>query len=291
MNYKNILGTFAFVIGLLFSQSIVVHATDYNYLPADVGIKQREALSALEYRLQTLESQISNNPSSSLSTINSRISTLESERDVEINYIRGLYAKNGISNQADAKVAEITAKYASQISDLESQKSLYQSQIDNSSKDSEIADLKLQIKKLKLEMQNSKAQSSEPQATIYDLYNWLETLSPDDWSAKLNLLKITNPENYKKIEDIYRIKHPEYFVENSPPQTTQVVEQNTNPTPVIKKVEAVKKIESKTEEKVEATTTPMVKENAVTEIEKPEPPKETFIGKILNVFKKLIFWR
>ena len=60
---KNKLRTCVFVLGIFVFQASIAHATDYNYLPADVGIKQKEALSALEYRLKSLESQLSNNPS------------------------------------------------------------------------------------------------------------------------------------------------------------------------------------------------------------------------------------
>jgi hypothetical protein len=57
------IGIFLFTILVCTSP---VHATDYNYLPPDVGIKQNEALSALEYRLQTLEALIANNPEVSM---------------------------------------------------------------------------------------------------------------------------------------------------------------------------------------------------------------------------------
>jgi hypothetical protein len=288
---KKIIRTCVFVLGIFVFQASIAHATDYNYLPADVGIKQKETLSALEYRLQSLESQMSNNPSVSISTINARISELQSERDTEINYIRGLYAQNGISNQADAKVAEITAKYASQISSLESQKSSYQSQSDSNAKEAEIAELKLKIKQLEYDMKTAEydkaTQIPKSSATIYDLYNWLETLPSEEWSAQLNLLKSMNPENYKKIEDIYRVKHPEFFS-----QAGETVAPKIVPTTVVqKKTETIKKIEPKPEVKVEATTTPIVQTPVVEQIKTPEPPKETFVQKVLGFFKRFAFWK
>lgn len=288
---KKIIRTCVFVITAFTFQASIAHATDYNYLPADVGIKQKEALSVLEYRLQSLESQLSNNSSASISTINARISELQSERDTEINYIRSLYAQNGISNQADAKVEEITTKYASQISNLESQKSSYQSQSDSNAKEAEIAELKLKIKQLEYDMQTAEyekaTQIPKSSATIYDLYNWLETLPAEEWSAQLNLLKSMNPENYKKIEDIYRVNHPEFFTQNNQIVTTKMV-----PTTAIqKKAETVKKVEPKVEVKVEATTTPTVQASVIEEVKIPEPQKETFMQKILGFFKRLVFWK
>lgn len=103
------------------------YATDYNYLPADVGIKQNEALSALEYRLQTLEAQIVNSSQVSIDTINARIKALEAERDTEKRYVTGLYGSYGIGNQLDAKLAEIDAKYDAQINELEDEKDGYES--------------------------------------------------------------------------------------------------------------------------------------------------------------------
>lgn len=288
---NKIIRTCVFVLMAFTFQASIAHATDYNYLPADVGIKQKEALSALEYRLKSLESQLSNNPSASISTINARISELKSERDAEINYIRGLYAQSGISNQADAKVAEITAKYASQISELESQKSSYQSQSDTNAKEAEIAELKLKIKQLEYDMQTAEyekaTQIPKSSATIYDLYNWLETLPPDEWSAQLNLLKSMNPENYKKIEDIYRVNHPEFFSQASETVAPKIV-----PTAAVqKKTETIKKIEIKPEVKVEATTTPIVQAPVAEEIKTPEPPKETFVQKVFGFFKRFVFWK
>ena len=288
---KNLIRIGVFAFGIFIFQASVAHATDYNYLPADVGIKQKESLSALEYRLQSLESQLSNNPSTSSSNISARISELQSERDVEINYIRGLYAQNGISNQADAKVAEITAKYVSQISALESQKSSYQSQSDMQAKEAEITELKLKIKQLEYDMQNSEyektTETQKSSATIYDLYDWLETLPPEEWSAKLNLLRSMNPENYKKIEDIYRLRHPEFFTQTNETITPKIV-----PNAVVqKKTEVIKKAEPKQELKVEATTTPTAQVPMIKEVKLPEPPKETFVQKIFGFLKKLIFWK
>lgn len=288
---NKIIRTFVFVLGIFVFHASIAHATDYNYLPADVGIKQKEALSALEYRLKSLESQLSNNPTASISTINTRISELKSERDAEINYIRGLYAQSGISNQADAKVAEITTKYASQIGELESQKLSYQSQSDSNAKEAEIAELKLKIKQLEYDMQTAEyekaTQIPKSSATIYDLYNWLETLPPEEWSAQLNLLKSMNPENYKKIEDIYRVKHPEFFSQASETVTPQIVPT----TAVQKKTETVKKIEPKPEVKVEATTTSVVQAPIIEAIKTSEPLKETFVQKVFGFFKRLAFWK
>lgn len=288
---KNLIRIGVFAFGIFVFQASIAHATDYNYLPADVGIKQKEALSALEYRLRSLESQVSSNPSVSISTINARISELQSERDTEINYIRGLYAQNGISNQADAKVAEITAKYASQISELESQKSSYQLQSGSNAKEAEIAELKLKIKQLEYDMQTAEyekaTQIPKSSATIYDLYNWLETLPAEEWSAQLNLLRSMNPENYKKIEDIYRIKHPEFFSQASENVAPKIVPS----TAVQKKTEMIKKVEPKAEIKVEATSTPIEKTPVVEEVKIPQPTKETFVQKVFKFFKRLVFWK
>ena len=287
---KNKIRTFVFVLGIFVFQTSIAHATDYNYLPTDVGIKQKETLSALEYRLQSLESQLSNNPSISIGTINSRISELQSERDAEINYIRGLYAQNGISNQVDTKIAEITSKYQSQINSLESQKTSYQSQSDISAKETEIAELKLKIKQLEYDMQTSEYEkvtnTPQKQLTINDLFNWLESLPDDEEVAQYKLLKSMNPENAYKIDVLYREKYPEFFAQKENKPTTQVI-----PTSVQKKVETPKKVEPKIEEKVIDIST-ITPPTISVEVEKtPEVPKQTFVQRVFGFFKKLAFWR
>lgn len=290
---------YVFALSAFIFPVITAHATDYNYLPADVGIKQREALSSLEYQLKSLQSQITNNPTISISTITSRISQLENERDTEINYIRSLYAKNGISNQADSKIAEITAKYSSQISELESQKSQYQTQSNNSAKESEIAELKLKIKQLEYDMQtaeyNKVTETPKKQGTIQDLFDWLESLPSDQAIAQYKLLKSMNPENAYKIELLYRAKYPQSFTNTEQKTVVQTVPSNVQKT--TKTSQPTKKAEQMKEEEFNftkppvsvldtATFTPVVDTVKVIEL-----PKKTFTQKIVGFFKKFAFWR
>ncbi len=125
------------------------YATDYNYLPPDVLIKQSEERSALEYRIRSLESQMTGSSAIQIGTLDSRINQLESERETEKNYITGLYGKNGIANQLPSALAKIDAKYANLISDLENQKSYYQTQTDQQSQiDAEIKKIQKQIEEI-----------------------------------------------------------------------------------------------------------------------------------------------
>ncbi|MDB5188242.1 MAG: fibronectin type protein [Candidatus Kaiserbacteria bacterium] len=124
----------------------VVQASTYSGLPNDVYIKQQEEKSALEYRLQILESKISANPDASTYVLQDRITQLEDERNTKINYIKGRYGQLGITSQADAAIADINAKYDVQINSLKSQiKSMQVSSSAQDSLNSEINDIKQRL--------------------------------------------------------------------------------------------------------------------------------------------------
>ena len=54
-------------VAIFILQTKTTFATDYNYLPPDVLIKQNEEKSALEYRLRNLEAGLSGSSSSYIS--------------------------------------------------------------------------------------------------------------------------------------------------------------------------------------------------------------------------------
>lgn len=308
---KNLIRTFVFVLGIFVFQATVAHATGYNYRPADVYIKQQQEKSALEYRLQKLESSLSSNPSASLSTIESRIQQLKSERDTEINYIRGLYAQSGISNQIDAKVAEITAKYASQISALESQKSSYQSQADVQAKEAEITELKLKIKQLEYDMQtkeyeqalknmdalkNRTVTPSAPDVYVpnttdpYTIFKYMDSLSLQGASDVYQKLLKTNPTLAEKVnavyDEVYPNGKPGTWVNDEYKASQNTATKQVQKVPVVEKKPVTKEAEIKAEPVI-ATSTQVT---PAQEVKAPEPIKQTFVQKVFGFFEKLAFW-
>lgn len=134
----------------------------------------------------------------------------------------------------------------------------------------------------------------QKQATIGDLYEWLETLPADEWSAKINLLKVSNPTNYQKIIELYRIYHPEFFTQNAEQETTKITPVVTPKVAPLQKAipkkvdQEIRPFDVKKIEKTKATSTPVI--TPIVEAKQPEKPKESFVQKVFGFFKKLKFW-
>ncbi|QQR65404.1 hypothetical protein IPH92_02400 [Candidatus Kaiserbacteria bacterium] len=293
----------------------VAHATDYNYLPADVGIKQNEALSALEYRLQTLEAQIANSPQVSVDTINARIKALEAERDTEKRYVTGLYGSYGIGNQLDAKLAEIDAKYDAQISELEDEKDEHSSEVSALAKAEKEAE-KLRQQILELQKQNlsqieeyqelldeQMESYSTPEvftdADIYEGFVYMDSLSLADARDFFGRIKASRPDISDRIAVLYYQKYPngkegtaqhdEYL--ESLPKEVSVVSPAIAQKPLVTPDIAPPEPKELSEVLVAPTTTPVTQLPVVEEIPTPEQPQEDFVQKVVGFFKQLMFWR
>lgn len=295
-------------------------ATDYNYLPADVLIKQQQEKSALEYRIRSLESQLSGgNPSVLLNDTNYRISTLESERDTEINYIKGIYAQRGIGNQAEAKVAEINAKYASQISELERQKASYQKQVDAQREvDREIEKIQKQLKEIdayydKLRDDVLKQAQSQTMATpsVYlpdsndpnVIFRYLDSLTAQEASnASKELLRV-KPQLYDVVLEMWLKAYPNGKVGTA--MYSEYVESLKQATPAVSNTPSPKPSTPATETKqvvVETEAEPVATSSAIDTgvydnqrtVETPvvpAPEKKSFVQKVSSFFKSLMFWK
>ncbi len=287
-----------FKIGLLVFAVLVtaktVSATTYNYLPPDVLIKQQEQQSALEYRLQKLEAGAANDPSAMISSLSSRISQLESQRTTEKNYISGVYGRNGLGDQLAGKLAEIDAKYSSQISDLQSQKSKLESSISTQqNNEKEISDLKLQIAQLKEKIADQELQVNQQaiqkyqtketysDADVLEVFTYIDALAVQDSSNLFQRIKKNNAEVAERLTALYNNKYP-----NGKPGTAKYDDylksiQKTIKPEVIKK--EIKSTTQKTETKpiVETITTPVVQQPVVTPTPVQEKPS---LGKRIKNF-------
>lgn len=299
---KNLIKFGIFVFVVLVTTN-TVFATDYNYLPPDVLIKQQEEKSALEYRLQKLESGLSGNSSLMISTLSSRISQLEQERDTEKNYISGVYSSYGIGNQLQSKLAQIDAKYNSQISALRSQKADLENKASSQqSQELEIAELKLQIAKLKDQIAEQEYKASQQallkyqekhiytDSEVQEIFNYLDALTVQDASNLHQKIRRNNPEVADRLEALHIKKYP-----NGKPGTAKYADYLATLKPVKPSVTTPSKTESKTQQKqevkkIEQTTTDIIPAVVINE-EKPviAPPvqeKQTFGTKIKNFFKR-----
>lgn len=299
---NKIIRTCVFVLGIFVFQATIAHATDYNYLPADVSIKQQEEKSALEYRLKSLEAQLQNNSASSIGNIDNRILELKNERDAKKNYLTGTY---GLTEQIKAELSEIDAKYSKQIADLESQRSSYQSQIDIKAKEAEIAELKLKIQQLEYDkytkVYEQAIQPPQKQITIGEYFDWLESLPDDQEVAQFKLLQKMNPVNAYKVEQLYRAKYPDFFAKKTQKATTTppVIEEVKGvvvSTPVpeakpVQKIEQKPKVETPKVIKPVVSTISEVIEVPVIPVKAEEAPKPTFTERVTGFFKSLIFWK
>lgn len=318
---------FVFLLSSLSTLSIAF-ATDYNYLPADVSIKQKEAESALGYRLQTLENQQYSNPEISVINIEGRITELEQEREVEKNYIKGLYAKNGIVNQLQSVLVKIDAKYTTQIESLQSQKQVFQSQVtSNQNLKDEKQELQKQIEELRKqqiqqlgeynnlldEKINSYRNTSiiRQVVTLLDsrlkssdenvVFSYLDSL-PINGAITLggegDKLKNTYPEMYKKVLILYNTKYPhgkagtsgyEDYLKTQPAETK--VNELNKPRRAI-----LKKEETKNTPLAETSSTSVfinntTKPRGVIDINTEVEVQHTpFIQRTFNFLKRFSFW-
>ena len=181
-----------------------VFATDYNYLPADVLIKQSQEKSALEYRISSLESQMTGSPSLYIGNLDSRIKELERERTTEKNYIDGLYGSYGIGNQLDSKLKEINSKYDDLINDLERQKDAYENEIDRQEEiDDEIEKLQKQLKEF-----DENYSEKEENDTATEIFNRLDSGGYTYGTLdNLTFLREKNPSLYKEVIQLAENKY------------------------------------------------------------------------------------
>jgi hypothetical protein len=303
---KNLIKISMFVFSIFVIQTTLVFATDYNYLPNDVFIKQQEEKSALEYRLQKLESGISSNSSSFVSNISSRISQLESERATEKNYISGTYARLGIANQLQAKLDEIDRKYDAQISSLRNQQSNLENTISSQqSNATEISNLKLQIAQLKAQMVDQELQTNlkalekyqikteeYSDADIETVFNYIDAMSLEDASNFYQVVKKNNPDVAERVAVLYFKKYPNGKVgtANNDEYTKSTKETNKIEKTIIK--QETKKIETKSlslEEKPISQIQieqPKIQTEQIQE-QKPVQTKTTFRQKVSGFFKRI----
>ena len=301
---KNLIkiGIFVFVILVTTNTAF---ATDYNYLPPDVLIKQQEQQSALEYRLQKLESGLSGNSSSMISTLSSRISQLEQERDTEKNYISGIYGSYGIGNQLQSKLSQIDAKYDSQISALRSQKADLENKISSQqSQQLEIAELKLQIAKLKDQIAEQEYKVSQQalqkyqekhiysDSEVQEVFNYLDALNVQDASNLYQRIRKNNAEVADRLDALHIKKYPngktgtakynDYLATLKPVKTSVV--NSTKTKPKISQKQEIKKAEQPV---IDNIPTPLADEQKPVITTQPAPEKQTFGTRIKNFFKKL----
>ncbi|MCF7815874.1 MAG: hypothetical protein K9M10_04075 [Candidatus Pacebacteria bacterium] len=284
------------------------YATDYNYLPADVGIKQDEALSALEYRLKTLEAQIANSPQVSIDTINARIKALEAERDTEKRYVTGLYGSYGIGNQLDTKLAEIDAKYDAQINELEDEKDEYESDASALAKaEKEAEQLRQQIIELQkqniaqsedyldlLDEQSNSDTTVYTDADIYEGFMYMDSLPLEEASVFFGRVKASRPDVAQRITTLYDLKYPhgkvgtaqhdEYL--ESLPEATPIAPQTITSKPVTSPEMVAPTVETP----IEATATSPIPEPVIEQVPVLEPIQESFVDKVVGFFKSLISW-
>lgn len=283
-------------------------ATDYNYLPADVLIKQNEEKSALDYRIKTLESQISGSDYfSKISNIDSRISELENEKNTEKNYISGIYGQYGIGNQLSSKLQDIDNKYQTQINSLQQQKSYYQKKEDDSNKaQSEIAELKKQLLDLQNQINNTSDTKIEKTATytdkdIQDFFNYLDTLPAQDASNKYHLLLKMNPTVAYKVADLMNKKYPNGKIGTAKYDdyvkslaTTSVTNNKTVeviPKKVETKINTDNKVKDTKQEDFYTFLDKLNKNNPSAEMNTTETPKPSFIQKVKSFFKKIFSFK
>lgn len=297
--------SFLVFVALFILQTKTTYATDYNYLPPDVLIKQQEQQSALEYRLQKLEAGISGDSSAMISSLSSHISQLESQRTTDKNYISGVYGHNGLGDQLASKLAEIDAKYNSQISDLQSQKSKLETSVSNQqSSETEISNLKLQIAQLKAKIVDQELQVNleaikryqtkyeYTDADVSEVFTYIDALALQDSSNLFQRIKKNNPEVADRITVLYNQKYPhgkigtvtynDYLKSIQKIVKPEVIKKETK---VTQKIEPKQIVETKKESpKEQIVVTPPVQQPVVTQ---PIKEKQTLGQKIKNFFGRL----
>lgn len=290
-------------VALFILQAKTTYATDYNYLPPDVLIKQNEEKSALEYRLRNLEAGLSGSSSSYISSLTSRISQLESEWTTEKNYISGTYAQYGIANQLESKLAEIDAKYNAQINDLKLEKSKLETSVSSQqSKEKEISDLKLEIAKLKAEMINQELQvnlqaiekyqtkETYSDADVFEVFTYLDALAVQDSSDLYQIVKANNLDVAQRVAVLYDKKYP-----NGKPGTAKYDDYLALIKPIAKPT-VIQKTTTLEPTQIQETKNEVIQEQVVKAPQVQEPviippvqEKQSFGRKLLNFFKRL-FW-
>lgn len=306
--------------GLIFAP-FLTSATGYNYLPNDVYIKQQEEKAALEYRISSIEASLQNSPTLSILNIDSRIMQLKQEKQTEINYVTGLYAKNGIIDQLPGAIDKINAKYASQIDNLEQQKDEYNDAIAEDKKlKSEIATLKEQIRNIELNTTQRATQETSGEVKIpsaIDMFNYIDTLPSGEAEEIMGILGVENLKLYEEVMSIVKLKYPygkpgsaryKWFLDNNLiPTNVPEDKQEPTVTPMEKSIPqtiqavipatTVPNLNKKEIVILNATTSEIIipKEESVALEEKILPPvdnpttteKPSFIKRIFNFFINL----
>lgn len=302
-----------FVLASILVLPNLAFATGYNYLPNDVYIKQQEEKAALEYRISTLETNLQNSPTLSVLNIESRISQLEQEKQTEINYTTGLYAKNGISNQLPDAIAKINAKYDSQIENLEQQIEEYEDMMSaESDLQSEIRDLKAQLTEIEQQMSQTTQGSSEATSvavpSAIDIFEYLDTLPNNEAQEIMGILGVENNALYEEVLRIVQLKYPygkpgsalyKWHSENSniPPEVASDSVETTTNEPYVQKsfTNEVNYLKTTTSEAfvdklLAATNTPDVAvAPAPEETQAPAEEPRSIWQSIVSFFKK-IWW-
>ena len=302
------------LFALIFIPAGFSGATSYNYLPNDVYIKQQEEKSALEYRIQQLENSMGGGSYNSASTIDSRISELQSEMQTEINYTTGLYASYGISNQLPAKIQDIQAKYQAQIAPLQSQRSSLQTQSkEDSQTKSEIKALQEQLANIEqllnknVQTENTPTVTPSQKPSAIAMFEYIDSLPLEDASRAYSDLRTGDPALYKEVSYLVNLKYPngkagsatndEYLAK----QTEATITSKPEPTPTKTYTQNESPVVAESEEQIkksESTDSPQIKPaventNEIKPVSQPaltpEPVKQSSLfQKIVGFFKS--FW-
>ncbi len=311
-----------FVFSLFIFQIITTYATDYNYLPNDVFIKQQEERSALEYRLKTLENQYPSNPQASILSIEQRISQLRSEWETEKSYITQRLAQLGAlttSGESPVLLKRIDDKYQSQIDSLNQQKSSYQSQVSNQQqKDQEIERLRKELleiidkqadterqrilDELKEKQQKLEEEQRAKNTTYYSddeilkVFNYLDSLSLKEASAVYRVIQKDNKNVAERVATLYNKKYPNGKTETSINADNKksikevAVPEVKKETPVIKTVKPAVKQEIKKTQVKDTTTEEKVAHQIKQEqpkIELPQAEAQKLVEKKVTVREKI----
>ncbi len=279
---KNKIITFLILSVFLIQTS--AFATDYNYLPDDVYIKQQEEKSALEYRLRKLENQSQNSPGISILDIENRITELEREKEIEKNYLKGSMAQNGsfVQSAYDILSAKIDAKFQAQIDSLVQQKALHQSQIQNTEQNkNQITELKAEIAKLRASQAEKTTPKDNyyPQEKVVILFELMDSLSTEKANNLYQNMYIRNESVALRVKALYKAKYP-----NGKPFVAEKVELKTQP-----KITSVEQKNIKVEIKTEEVITPA---KIIAPIAKPTkkviPKEETLPSTPVEKIEKLV---
>ena len=294
---KNLIRIGVFAFGIFIFQATSALASDYNYLPPDVLIKQNETISSLQYQLQSLQ----NNSANSSSAIDSRIAELQQQRNTEKSYISGVYGQSGIGDQLQSKLSEIDEKYQSQIDALQQQKSSSPQQ--NNNEENNLGQRIIELQKQSIQQQDEyqklldaqlEAMKNAPQQIyqietaptpddVYAVFAYMDSLPLKDASVAYQKLKVINPILAEQVNTMYQTVYPHGKVGTA---TNDDYKASLKPTQNPTKDVATTPVQT-----IQPTTTTTTSPIVPIENIKPEPIRQTFTDKFFGFFKRLIFWK